>query len=133
MKNMEEENPDLDIGIISYDNLPAGTSRLRSAANVFHSYSYLFIFVTQNFIERDLEMYFSEIALVETLEKPEKRERLIPVKINKTCDHPLLTPLHPLKYYDYLEAKTLQLEPDEDFIECFKDLITNGRKKYLVS
>ena len=130
---MERENPDLDIGIISYDNLPAGTSRLRSAANVFHSYSYLFIFETENFTDSKFEMYISEIALVETLKKSGKQERLIPVAVerDRTCDHPIIAPLIPLKYYNYLEAKNSQQGPDQDFIKCFRDLITNGRQKYL--
>jgi hypothetical protein len=43
--------------------------RLGSAANVFHSSSYLFIFETQNLTEAKFEMYLTEIALVQTLNK----------------------------------------------------------------
>ena len=134
INNMKKENEDLDIGIISYDDLLPGTSRFGSAANVFHSSSYLFIFETQNLTEAKLEMYITEIALVETLNKSENQGRLIPVAVerDRTFENPILAPLLPLKYYNYLEAKKSQ-GSDQDFIECFRHLITSGRKQYLVN
>jgi hypothetical protein len=131
---MKRENLDLDINIIAYDDLPPGTSQLGSAAKVFHSSSYLFIFETQNLTEAKFEMYLTEIALVQTLNKSGKQGRLIPVAVerDRSLVHPILAPLLPLKYYNYLEAKKSQ-GPGQDFIQCFRDLITNGRKQYLVN
>ena len=132
MTNMRTENPNLKIEIISYKNLLPGTSVLESAAKVFDSHIYLFVFITQNFVKATFEKYCSEIALIETLIKQGKNARLIPVKTDNTCDFPIfLVPLIPLKYCNYLEAKKLQQGPDRDFIRCFRDLITNGRQKYL--
>jgi hypothetical protein len=131
---MKRENPDLYTDIISYDDLLPGTSRLGSAADVFDSFIYLFIFETQNLTEAKLEMYITEIALVETLNKSENKGRLIPVAVerDRTFENPILAPLLPLKYYNYLEAKNSQ-GSDQDFIECFRHLITSGRKQYLVN
>ena len=128
---MEIENPDLNITL--YDNLTPGASLLGSAAELFDSCRYLFVFVTHNFIKADVEMHLSEIAKNATLTLKGNKDRLIPVLTDKTCRVPTLTAVGPLKYYHYLEVKKLQQEPDRHFIECFAKLIDNGRKKYLVN
>jgi len=129
---MERENPDLKIDIKISENLRLGTSVFESPAKLFDSCRYLFVFVTQNFVKADLERFLSEIAMVETLTFQDKNARLIPVKTDKTYLS-ALAPLKSLKYDNYLEAKKSQQGPDQYFIRCFRDLITNGRKKYLVS
>ena len=80
-------------------------------------------------------MYITEIALVETLNKSENQGRLIPVAVerDRTFKKPILAPLLPLKYYNYLEAKKSQQGPDQDFVKRFRHLITSGRKQYLVN
>ena len=109
-----------------------GTSLLGSAAKLFDSCRYVFVFVTQNFVKADLERFSSEIATIETLTFQEKNARLIPVKTDKTYLS-ALAPLKSLKYDNYLEAKKSQQGPDRHFIECFAKLIKNGRKEYLVN
>jgi len=126
------ENPDLNIDITIYENLHLGTSELESPAKLFDSCRYLFVFVTQNFVNSKREKFLSEIASNETLTFQEKNDRLIPVKTDKTYLS-ALAPLKSLKYDNYLEATKSQQGPDQYFIRCFRDLITNGRKKYLVS
>jgi hypothetical protein len=126
---MEKENPDLNITL--YDNLAPGTSLYGRAAELFTSCRYLFVFVTHNFVKAGLEMYLSEIATNATLTFKSNKDRLIPVLTDRTCHVPALSPVQPLKYYHYLEAKEKQLDPDHYFIKCFTNVIDDGRKKYL--
>jgi hypothetical protein len=126
---MERENPDLNITL--YDNLTPGTSLLGRAAELFASCRYLFVFVTQNFVKADLEMFLSEIAMNATLTLKGNKDRLIPVLTDRTCRVATLTPVQPLKYYHYLEAKEKQQDPDYYFIKCFTKVINDGRQKYL--
>jgi hypothetical protein len=79
-------------------------------------------------------MYIAEIALVEILNKFEKQGRIIPVAVERdiTFDHPILAPLIPVKYHNYLEATISQKGADQDFNKCFRDLIIKGRQKHRV-
>ena len=129
---MESENPDLKIKITIYENLMPGKCLFQSAAEIFNICRYLFVFVTQNFVEADLEVFLASIATFEILTSEEvKKGRLIPVKTARSCDLPMLSPFQPLKYYNYLEAKKKQQGPDLYFIKCFTEVITDGRQKYL--
>jgi hypothetical protein len=129
---MKEENPDLKINITLYENLFPGKPLFQSAAEIFDICRYLFVFVTQNLVEADLEMFLASIATFKTLTSEEKeKDRLIPVKTAKRCDLPALAPFQPLNYYHYLEAKKKQQDPDFYFIECFTKVIDHGRQKYL--
>ena len=129
---MKEENPDLKINITLYENLFPGKPIFQSAAEIFDICRYLFVFVTQNLVEADLEMFLASIATFKTLTSEEKeKDRLIPVKTAKRCDLPALAPFQPLNYYHYLEAKKKQQDPDFYFIECFTKVIDHGRQKYL--
>ena len=131
---MKRENPDLNIDIISYEELLPGTSQLESAANIFLSYIYLFIFETQNLKKKSFEMYLAEIALVGTLKTFGKQGRIIPVAVERdiTFDNPILALLVPLKYHNYLEDKISHKGPAQDFSKCFRDLIIKGRQKHCV-
>ena len=108
-----------------------GTSLLGSVAELFDSCRYLFVFVTQNLVKANLDVFLTSIATSLTSEEKEK-DRLIPVKTAKSCDLLMLAPLQPLKYYQYLEAKEKQQYPDYHFIKCFRKLIDDGRLKYLI-
>jgi hypothetical protein len=129
---MERENPDLNIDITIYENIQLGTSVFESPAKLFDSYRYLFVFVTENFVKAELEKFLTQIATIETLTFQEKNARLIPVKTDKTY-HSALAPLKSLEYDNYLEAKQSQQGPDQFFIKCFRNLITDGRLNYLVN
>lgn len=132
IRNMERENPDLNIEITIYENLDLGTSAFESPAKLFDNCRYLFVFVTENFVKAEHEKFYSEIATFETLTFQKLKARLIPVKTGKTYHSPL-GPVRPLRYDNYLEAKKKEKEPDRHFIECFAKLINNGRTKYLVN
>ena len=129
---MRRENPDLNIDITIYENIQLGTSVFESPAKLFDSYRYLFVFVTENFVKAELEKFLTQIATIETLTFQEKNARLIPVKTDKTY-HSVLAPLKSLEYDNYLEAKQSQQGPDQFFIKCFRNLITDGRLNYLVN
>ena len=129
---MRRENPDLNIDITIYENILLGTSVFESPAKLFDSYRYLFVFVTENFVKAKLEKFLSQIATIETLTFPEKKDRFITVKTDKTY-HSALAPLKSLRYDNYLEANKSQQGPDQFFIKCFRNLITDGRLNYLVN
>jgi len=129
---MEMENPDLDIDITIYENLTPGKNLLGSAANLYDSCRFLFVFVTQNFVNADLPRFLNEISLIETITFQEKNNRLIPVSTDSNGYLPELAPLIPLNYRRYLQAKSEQ-RSDSSFLRSFKMLITDGRKKYLCS
>ena len=88
--------------------------------------------MTDNFVKAELEKFLTQIATIETLTFQEKNARLIPVKTDKTY-HSVLAPLKSLEYDNYLEAKQSQQGPDQFFIKCFRNLITDGRLNYLVN
>jgi hypothetical protein len=80
-----------------------------------------------------LQRFYAQIATIETLIGQEKQNRRIPVLTDKTCNVSWLRPIQPLRYDIYLEAKQSQQGPDQNFIECFKRLITDGKRKYLLN
>ena len=129
--NMEREFPDLNLNITIYDNLNPGKSLLGSAADLYDSCRFLFVFVTKNFVKADLERFLNEIALIETITFQEKNNRLIPVSTDSNVYLPELAPLIPLNYKRYLEAKSKE-RSDSSFLRGFKMLIIDGRKKFLV-
>ena len=65
--NMKREFPDLDLSITTFENLLPGRRLLESAAILFKSCRFLFVFVTQNFVDSDLPRFVSEILLIETI------------------------------------------------------------------
>ena len=129
---MRGDNPDLKIDIILYENMQRGTSVFELFTEIFDSYRYLFVFVTENFVKAELEMYLTQIVMIDTLTFKERKQRLITVKTDKTYLS-ALAPLKSLEYDNYLEAKQSQQGPDQFFIKCFRNLITNGRLNYLVN
>lgn len=128
---MEREFPDLNLNMSIYENLLLGTSLFGSAANLFESCRFLFVFVTQNFVDADLQRFLNEISLIETITFQEKNNRLIPVSADSNVYLPELAPLIPLNYKRYLQAKSKQ-NSDSSFLRGFKMLIIDGRKKFLV-
>jgi hypothetical protein len=129
---MKKEFPDLDLSITTFENLLPGTPLLKSAAILFKSCRFLFVFVTQNFVDSGLPRFLSEISLIQTITFQEKNNRLIPVSTDSNGDLPELTPLIPLNYRGYLQDRSEQ-RSDSSFLRSFKMLITDGRKKYLVN
>ena len=130
--NMKKENPNLEINITLYENLFPGKSIFQSAAEIFDICRYLFVFVTQNFVNADLEMFLASIVMHKTLTRePNVKDRLITVKTAKNCDPDELAPYQGLKYYHYLETKEKKKNPDYYFIKGFTNVIDDGRKKYL--
>jgi hypothetical protein len=89
--------------------------------------------VTPNFDIAPLQQFYAQIATIETLICQERKNRLIPVLTDKTCNFSWLCLIQPLRYDIYLEAKKSQQGPDQTFIKCFKKVITDGRLKYLVN
>jgi hypothetical protein len=130
---MEMENPDLDIDITIYENLTPGKPLFDLTTQLFDSCRFLFVFVTPNFDIAPLQRFYAQIATIETLIGQEKQNRLIPVLTDKTCNVSWLRPIQPFRYDIYLEAKKSQQGPDQNFIECFKRLITDGKRKYLLN
>ena len=130
--NMEREFPDLNLNITIYETLTPGKYLLGSAANLYDNCRFLFVFVTQNFVNADLPRFLNEISLIETITFQEKNNRLIPVSTDNNGYLPELAPLIPLNYKRYLQAKSEQ-KSDSSFLRSFKMLITDGRKKYLVN
>ena len=120
---MEREFPDLYLNITIYENLILG-----SAANLYDNCRFVFVFVTQNFVSVDLSRFLNEISLP----FQEKNNRLIPVSTDSRGHLLELTPLQPLNYRGYLQARSEQ-RSDSSFLRSFKMLITEGRKKYLVN
>jgi hypothetical protein len=123
---MEREFPDLylNITIYEYENLILG-----SAANLYDNCRFLFVFVTQNFVNADLSRFLNEISLP----FQEKHNRLIPVSTDSSGHLPAgFFPLKPLNYRGYLQARSEQ-RSDSSFLRSFRMLITEGRKKYLVN
>ena len=80
-----------------------------------------------------MKVFLGEIATIATLEVQSKKNRLIPVLRDETCYVSWLRPIISLRYYNYLKAKKSQQGPDQNFIKCFENLITDGRKNYLVN
>ena len=131
---MKREFPDLYLSITTFENLLPGTPLLKSAAILFKSCRFLFVFVTQNFVDSELPRFLSEISLIETITFQEKNNRLIPVSTNSNGYLPELTPivLIPLNYKRCLQARSEQ-RSDSRFLNTFEKLITDGRNKYLVN
>ena len=129
--NMKKEFPDLDLSITTFENLLPGTHLFESAAILFKSCRFLFVFVTKNFVDSGLPWFLSEISLIQTITFQEKNNRLIPVSTDSNGDLPELTPLIPLNYRGYLQAIS-ERRSDSSFLNTFEKLITDGRNKYLV-
>lgn len=129
--HMEREFPDLNLNIDIYENILPETSLFGSAVNLFNSCRFLFVFVTQNFVDANLQRFLNEISLIETINFQDKNFRLIPVSTGSGY-LPELGPLISLQYSRYLKAKSEQ-RSDCGFLRSFKMLITEGRKKYLVN
>ena len=130
--NMKKEFPDLDLSITTFENLLPGTHLFESAAILFKSCRFLFVFVTKSFVDSGLPRFLSEISLIQTITFQEKNNRLIPVSTDSNGDLPELTPLIPLNYRGYLQAISEQ-KSDSSFLNTFETLITDGRSKYLVN
>jgi hypothetical protein len=128
---MKREFPDLDLSITTFENLLPGKRLWKSAALLFKSCRFFFVFVTKNFVDSDLPKYLSEISLIETITFQEKNNRLIPVSTDSNGYLPELAPLIPLNYRGYLQAKS-ERRSDSSFLNTFEKLITDGRNKYLV-
>ena len=130
--NMKMEFPHLDLRITTFENILPGERLLLSAANIFESCRFLFVFVTKNFVDSDLQKYLSEISLIDTITFQEKNNRLIPVSTDSNGYLPELAPLISLNYRGYLQVKS-ERRSDSSFLDTFKKLITDGRNKYLVN
>lgn len=128
---MQREFPDLNLNIDIYENILPETSLFGSAVNLFNSCRFLFVFVTQNFVDANLQRFLNEISLIETINFQDKKFRLIPVSTGSGY-LPELGPLISLQYSRYLKAKSEQ-RSDCGFLKSFKTLITEGRKQYLVN
>ena len=130
--NMKREFPDLDLSITTFENLLPGRRLLESAAILFKSCRFLFVFVTQNFVDSDLPRFVSEILLIETITVQDRKNRLIPVSTNSNGYIHELSSVIPLNYKRYLQAISEQ-KSDSSFLNTFETLITDGRSKYLVN
>ena len=130
--NMKREFPDLDLSITTFENLLPGRRLLESAAILFKSCRFLFVFVTKNFVDSDLPRFVSEILLIETITVQDRKNRLIPVSTNSNGYLHELSSVIPLNYRGYLQAISEQ-KSDSSFLYTFETLITDGRSKYLVN
>ena len=129
---MKREFPDLDLSITTFENLLPGKRLLESAGTLFESCRFLFVFVTNNFVDLDLPRFLNEVFLMKTITSPSEKNRLIPVSTDSNGHPPELAPLIPLKYREYLQAISEQRSAIS-FLNNFKNLITDGRNKYLVN
>ncbi|KAJ8298769.1 hypothetical protein KUTeg_022829 [Tegillarca granosa] len=100
-------------------------SQFRTMTVVFERCRFLFVYVTENFTQADLQRYQNEMALMDSISNPKKQERVIPVW---TCEQGerILPELGILVGINYRGK-----EMDETFRNLVKRLILFGRKTHL--
>ena len=129
-KRFLESKPKVgDVNIALYEDFAPEIQNLFRTINVvFDRCRYVFVYVTENFQQSCLDRYQQEIALIDSIENPEKNERIIPVNGCNMHAGKLLQELCPLVPLDYFGRAR-----DEHFVQSVETLIRYGRSHYLAN
>lgn len=113
--------------VIFEEFAPDIQSKFRTMRVVFERCRYLFVYVTENFTEADLQRYQNEMALMDSISNPKKSERVIPVWTCENADR-ILPELAILIGVNFRAGVM-----DETFKNAVKKLILHGRRTHLTS
>ncbi|KAK3591074.1 hypothetical protein CHS0354_005468 [Potamilus streckersoni] len=120
-----------DVQVELIGNIGIGQSHFNAMEDIFDRYRHIFIFLTQNFTEDTLTHFKMQMGLMQSLQDPQKRGRIIPIWMakekEKTQKYPrelvLLAGVHYWRFYDD-SYKTM-------YIKSMQRLIWKGRNSFL--
>lgn len=129
---IERELESLDVRIASFSDINGNTTELRGLENAFQYGLYVFLLVSSNFKDDDLKRYIGETSLIECLQRPKAKGRLVPVWLERdikkfeNCPHEL-KPMKGIHFYHIIENKN-KYSMDSVW-KHLKTLIEKGRRE----